>query len=60
MTPAEYKSAIKQLGLTQYQAALWLGVSERTGQKYAAKGPPKAVVMLLDLILQLRRLSVLP
>jgi hypothetical protein len=47
MTPAEYKAAIKQLGLTQHQAALWLGVSKRTGQNYAIKGPPLSVAMLL-------------
>lgn len=52
MTPAEYKAAIKQLGLTQHQAALWLGVSERTGQKYAIKGPPLSVALLLRLMIR--------
>ena len=39
MTPAEYKAALKALGLSQDAAARWLGVGVRTGTNYAAKGP---------------------
>ncbi len=35
MTPAEYKAAIKELGLTQHQAGDWLGIGRRTSQGYA-------------------------
>lgn len=54
MTPKQYKSAIDRLGLTQEGAGLWLGVSERTGQNYAAKGPPEPVAKLLRLMLRLK------
>ncbi len=53
MTPKQYKSAIDKLGLSQERAGLWLGVSKRTGQNYAAKGPPEPVAMLLRLVLRL-------
>ena len=39
MTPAEYKTALKALGLSQDAAARWLGVCVRTGTNYAARGP---------------------
>jgi hypothetical protein len=35
MSPAEYKAAIKALGLTQVKAGTWLGISPRTSQGYA-------------------------
>jgi hypothetical protein len=53
MTPKQYRSAIEQLGLSQERAGLWLGVSKRTGQNYAAKGPPEPVAKLLRLMLRL-------
>ena len=52
MTPAQYKAAIEKLGLSQERAGLWLGVSKRTGQNYAAKGPPEPVAKLLRLMLR--------
>lgn len=55
MTPLQYREAIAELGLTQEAAGEWLGVSGRTGQTYASKGPPEAVAMLLDQALYLRR-----
>lgn len=53
MTGEQYKKAIERLGLTQEQAGEWLGVTGRTGQNYAAKGPPEAVAMLLRLMLKM-------
>ena len=53
MTPEQYKDAIQALGLSQERAGEWLGVSGRTGQNYAAKGPPEAVAKLLRLMLRL-------
>lgn len=53
MTPKQYKSAIDRLGLSQERAGLWLGVSKRTGQNYAAKGPPEPVAKLLRLMIRL-------
>lgn len=52
MTPKQYKAAIETLGLSQEAAGEWLGQSPRTGQNYAAKGPPEPVAMLLRLILE--------
>lgn len=54
MTPAQYRTAIARLGLSQEAAGRWLGVSERTGQNYAAKGPPEPVAKLLRLVIKLR------
>lgn len=53
MTPKQYKFAIEKLGLSQESAGIWLGVSKRTGQNYAAKGPPEPVAKLLRLVLKL-------
>lgn len=54
MTPNQYKAAIKTLGLSQERAGEWLGVSPRTGQNYAAKGPPEPVAKLLRLMIRLK------
>jgi hypothetical protein len=54
MTPAQYKAAIKALGLSQERAGEWLGVSPRTSQNYAAKGPPEPVAKLLRLCIKLK------
>jgi hypothetical protein len=53
MTPKQYKAIIDQLGLSQERAGEWLGVSARTGQNYAAKGPPEPVAKLLRLMVKL-------
>lgn len=53
MTPKQYREAIAKLGLTQEGAGEWLGVSPRTGQNYAAKGPPEPIAKLLRLMLRL-------
>ena len=39
MTPAEYRAALQTLGLSQLAAGRWLGVSNKTAQNYATKGP---------------------
>lgn len=39
MTPAEYRAALSTLGLSQLAAGRWLGVSSKTAQNYASKGP---------------------
>jgi DNA-binding XRE family transcriptional regulator len=53
MTAKQYRAIIEELGLSQERAGLWLGVSRRTGQNYAAKGPPEPVAKLLRLMLRL-------
>jgi DNA-binding transcriptional regulator YiaG len=54
MTPKQYKIIIDGLGLSQERAGEWLGVSARTGQNYAAKGPPEPVAKLLRLMVRLK------
>jgi len=54
MTPEQYKAIIEQLRLSQEHAGEWLGVSARTGQNYAAKGPPEPVAKLLRLCVRLK------
>jgi hypothetical protein len=54
VNPIQYKAAIKTLGLPQEAAGDWLGVSPRTSQNYAAKGPPEPVAKLLRLCIKLK------
>lgn len=57
MTPAQFKTAIAKLGLSQERAGLWLGRSERAGQRYAARNgtvdPTAAKLIKLALALGL-------
>lgn len=39
MTAAEYRTALTTLGLSQLAAGRWLGVSNKTAQRYAVDGP---------------------
>lgn len=39
MTPAEYRTALEVLGLSQREAGRWLGVSLKTAHLYAKRGP---------------------
>lgn len=39
MSPAEYRVALANLGLSQLAAGRWLGVSPKTAQRYAVDGP---------------------
>ncbi len=51
MTPAEYRAALSTLGLSQLAAGRWLGVSNKTAQRYATDGPSgpaaRAITMAL-------------
>ena len=47
VSPDAYRKRIAALELTQEAAGELLGVTGRTGQKWATEGPPKAVAMLL-------------
>ncbi len=47
MNSEAYRRRIAALGLTQEAAGELLGVTGRTGQAWAADGPPQAVAMLL-------------
>ena len=47
MTSEEYRAAIAALGLSQLAAGRWLGVSPKTAQNYATKGPSAPVAKLL-------------
>lgn len=51
MTPAEYRVALSTLGLSQLAAGRWLGVSPKTAQNYASRGPsgPAAVAIRMAL-----------
>ena len=51
MTPDEYRTALSTLGLSQLAAGRWLGVSPKTAQNYASKGPssPAAVAIRMAL-----------
>lgn len=53
MTPAEYRTALSTLGLSQLAAGRWLNVSPKTAQNYASKGPsgPAAVAIRMRLTL---------
>lgn len=53
MTPAEYKAALSTLGLSQQAAGRWLGVSPRTAQTYASKGPSKSAALAVRQALEL-------
>lgn len=39
MSALEYRAALSTLGLSQLAAGRWLGVSPKTAQNYASKGP---------------------
>ena len=51
MTPDQYRAAIASLGLSQLAAGRWLGVSNKTAQRYATDGPSgpaqRAILMAL-------------
>lgn len=50
----EYRKLIAALGLSQTSAAGFLQINERTSRRWAATGPPEAVLVLLRLIVQRR------
>lgn len=51
MTPKQYRTAIERLGLSQVRAGELFGSAGRSGQNWAAKGPPEPVAILLRLML---------
>ena len=51
MTPDEYRAALQALGLTQVAAGRLLGVSPRTAQEYALKGPSGPAAFAMRLLL---------
>lgn len=50
MTPKQYQTIIDEWGMTQYQAAEWLGVSGRTSHAYANDRPIHPAVEKLMLL----------
>jgi hypothetical protein len=56
MTAAQYKAAIKALGLSQERAGDWLGIGRRTSQGYAlGEYPvPEPVAKLLRLCVRMK------
>ncbi len=53
MTPAEYKTAVSDLGMNMTAFAEWLGVHGQSGRRWASIGPPPGVAKLLLLMLAL-------
>ena len=53
MTPTQYRAAIDRVGLSQVSAARFFGSNTRTGQRWAADGPPPAVAVGLRLMIAL-------
>lgn len=47
MSPEAYRARIETLGLTQEAAGELFGASARSGQRWAAEGPPVAVSIAL-------------
>jgi DNA-binding XRE family transcriptional regulator len=54
MTSAQYRAALAKIGMTQQEAADFLGVSVRTSNSYANDGViPEATAKLLRLMIKL-------
>ncbi len=53
VTGPEYRAILSELGLSQARAGVWLGVSGRTGQNYARRGPPEPVARFLRMMVRL-------
>jgi hypothetical protein len=54
MTATQFRNAIAKIGLTQEQAGLFMGRSERQGQRWANGEPiPESVAKLLRLMIRL-------
>jgi hypothetical protein len=51
VTADEYREALKTLGLTQLEAGRILGVSNRTAQEYASRGPSGPASLAIELLL---------
>ena len=53
MTPTQYRAAIDRVGPSQVGAARFFGANTRTGQRWAADGPPPPVAVCLRLMIAL-------
>jgi hypothetical protein len=54
LTAAQYRTALDRLGLTQADAARFLGVGGRTSRRWASEGGiPPAIALLLRLMIRL-------
>ena len=55
MTPTQFREAIAKLGLSQEAAGVFMGRSERQGQRWANGDPiPESVAKLLRLMVRLK------
>lgn len=52
MTPDEYRSALATLGMSQLAAGRWLGVSPKTAQNYASRGPSGPATVAIKMALR--------
>lgn len=52
MTPTEYRAALKALNMSQLAAGRWLGVSPKTAQNYATRGPSGPAAKAIEMLLQ--------
>lgn len=57
MTPLEYRTALATLGLSQLAAGRWLGVSNKTAQRYATTGPSGAAARAVGMAVALKGLE---
>jgi hypothetical protein len=60
VSPTEYRDAIARLGLTQVEAGRVLGVSARTAQNYATRGPTGPAALAIRLLMAITLPSELP
>lgn len=54
MDGAQYRTALATLGLSQLAAGRWLGVSNKTAQRYATTGPSGAAARAVGMAVALR------
>ena len=52
MTADQYRAAISTLGLSQLAAGRWLGVSNKTAQRYATDGPSGPAAVAIRMAMQ--------
>jgi len=57
MDAQEYRTALTTLGLSQLAAGRWLGVSPKTAQNYATKGPSGPAARAVGMAVAVRGLE---
>ena len=57
MTPLEYRTALATLGLSHLAAGRWLGVSNKTAQRYATTGPSGAAARAVGMAVAVKGLA---